>query len=472
MARRRNARRDDSDCAVLYRTRRCGHGRDDQRAARPGEEPDSYSRDLRTNRPDSRDTPAYSRAGSGVCDTAPGEGHGGDDDSRCGRSRDCGAALRCGAQRVSRAARGGTGGKSRAPCEGPDYAARCFHSRGRRGHRTGQGEFENQQQRHARGPHADLAGGSRQRSGLGSKYQREWASGEWKRCHNLWPVCGASPEIPGSMERQRREDLFLSVRDSLRSSEPGKLYECAGREWLGLVQAGGWSDASRGMGARHLQRLHLSECDTDPRDRDAEKSASAVPRHHYRGAGQSRRDQPRDRRYGPGNRDASSRNPEGDRLSVSALPNHHQESVVGGPGAKTGYAASDATVLFDYTPTPLELARESTASKRARRPRTLMVEQFRLLVSHLRSQDARSDVRVLWPTHQRGTRVEVGGCRLVDCFTLRNSSQVPYLRKVVIPLAARTRILQSSRQHQFASRSQVGLEPHEPGTEPVARPQA
>jgi hypothetical protein len=123
-------------------------------------------------------------------------------------------------------------------------------------------------------------------------------------------------------------------------------------------------------------------------------------------------------------------------------------------------------------PTPLELARESTASKPARRPRTLTVEQFRLLVSHLRSQDARSDVRVLWPTHQRGTRVEVGGCRLVDCFTLRNSSQVPYLRKVVIPLAARTRILQSSRQHQFASRSQVGLEPHEPGTEPVARPQA
>jgi hypothetical protein len=36
------------------------------------------------------------------------------------------------------------------------------------------------------------------RSGLGSKYQREWASGKWKRCHDLWPVCGASPEIPGS----------------------------------------------------------------------------------------------------------------------------------------------------------------------------------------------------------------------------------------------------------------------------------
>ncbi len=120
-----------------------------------------------------------------------------------------------------------------------------------------------------------------------------------------------------SVERQRREDLFLSIRDSLRSSEPGKLYECAGREWLGLVQGGGWSDKSRGMGARHLQRLHLSECDTDPRDRDAEKSPSAVPRHHYRGAWQSRRDQPRDRRYGPGNRDASSRNAEGDRLSLS-----------------------------------------------------------------------------------------------------------------------------------------------------------
>src|SRR5882724_2243838 len=244
-------------------------GGDDQRTARPREEPDSYSGDLRTNRTDSRDTAAYSRARSGVCDAAPGERHGGDDDSRCGRYRDCGTALRCGAQRVSGAARGGTGGQSRAPCEGPDHSARYFLSRGRRGNRAGQGEFENQQQRHAGGPHVDLEGGSRQGSGLGSKYQREWASGEWKRCHDLWPVCGASPEIPGSVERQRREDLFLSVRDSLRSSEPGKLCECAGREWLGLVQAGGWSHASRGMGARGLQRLHLSECDTDPRDRDA-----------------------------------------------------------------------------------------------------------------------------------------------------------------------------------------------------------
>jgi hypothetical protein len=62
--------------------------------------------------------------------------------------------------------------------------------------------------------------------------------------NGLRSFCGASPEIPGSMERQRWEDLFLSVRDSLRSSEPGKLYECAGREWLGLVQGGGRSRAS------------------------------------------------------------------------------------------------------------------------------------------------------------------------------------------------------------------------------------
>ena len=78
--------------------------------------------------------------------------------------------------------------------------------------------------------------------------------------------CRASPEIPGSVERQRREDLFLSVRDSLRSTQPGELYECAGGEWLGLVQGGGWSHESRGVGARRLQRLHLSGCDADPRN--------------------------------------------------------------------------------------------------------------------------------------------------------------------------------------------------------------
>ena len=50
MARRRNAGRDDSDCAVLYRARGCGYGGDDQRAARAGQEPDSYSGDLRTQR--------------------------------------------------------------------------------------------------------------------------------------------------------------------------------------------------------------------------------------------------------------------------------------------------------------------------------------------------------------------------------------------------------------------------------------
>jgi hypothetical protein len=93
--------------------------------------------------------------------------------------------------------------------------------------------FERQQQRHTGGPYVDLESGPRRRSWLGSEYQQQRASSEWKRRHDLWPVCRAPPEIPGSVERQRREDLFLSVRDSLRSSQPGELYECAGGEWLG-----------------------------------------------------------------------------------------------------------------------------------------------------------------------------------------------------------------------------------------------
>lgn len=34
----------------------------------------------------------------------------------------------------------------------------------------------------------------------------------------------------------------------------------------------------------------------------------------------------------------------------------HSHAVVGGPGVKPGFAASDAAVLFDYTTDPLKLA--------------------------------------------------------------------------------------------------------------------
>ncbi len=37
---------------------------------------------------------ADGRVGYGVCNTTPGEGHGGDDDSRCGWDRDCGLTFR------------------------------------------------------------------------------------------------------------------------------------------------------------------------------------------------------------------------------------------------------------------------------------------------------------------------------------------------------------------------------------------
>src|SRR2546430_10567122 len=51
------------------------------------------------------------------------EGHGGDDDGRCGRDRDCRATLRCGAERVSGAAGGGAGGKPGAPCRSEEHTS-------------------------------------------------------------------------------------------------------------------------------------------------------------------------------------------------------------------------------------------------------------------------------------------------------------------------------------------------------------
>src|SRR5207249_5455358 len=83
-------------------------------------------------------------------------------------------------------------------------------------------------------------------------YQRKRASGEWKPGHDLWPVCGASPTIPGSVEWQWRANVFLSVRDSLRSSEPGELYECAGGERLGRVQE---------RKSTRLNPRHITMCD-------------------------------------------------------------------------------------------------------------------------------------------------------------------------------------------------------------------
>src|SRR6266404_7281476 len=157
---------DNSDYEVLYRAPGCGYGGDDQRGACPRQEPDSDAGDLRAHRPDSRDAATCGGAGAGVCDATSDEGHGGDDDGRCGRDRDCGATLRRGAERVASAAGGGAGGKPGAPCERPDHAARCFLSRGWRGSGQGQSEFEDQQQRHTGGPYVDLESRPRRRGGL------------------------------------------------------------------------------------------------------------------------------------------------------------------------------------------------------------------------------------------------------------------------------------------------------------------
>jgi hypothetical protein len=79
-ARRRNGGRDNSDYAVSCCAARCGYGRDDQRASCPTEElilmPGIYelTAAIRVTRPHTV------VLGLGVCDAAPDEGHGGDDD--------------------------------------------------------------------------------------------------------------------------------------------------------------------------------------------------------------------------------------------------------------------------------------------------------------------------------------------------------------------------------------------------------
>lgn len=48
---------------------------------------------------------------------------------------------------------------------------------------------------------------------------------------------------------------------------------------------------------------------------------------------------------------------EDERADFYIIPEIRQYTkVVGGPGVKPGFAASDAAVLFDYTTHPLELA--------------------------------------------------------------------------------------------------------------------
>src|ERR1051325_6897916 len=88
-----------------------------------------------------------------------------------------------------------------------------------------------------------------------------------------WNITGNSK----SCGRAMAGEVFLSVRDSVRSSDPVELYECARCEWLGVVQSGRWSNQSRGVGAGRVQRLHLSNCGTDPRRGNTGGPGNTVP---------------------------------------------------------------------------------------------------------------------------------------------------------------------------------------------------
>ncbi len=142
--------------------------------------------------------------------------------------------------------------------------------------------------------------------------------GEWKRRHNLRLICSASSEIPGSVERKRREDLFPSVRDSLRSSEPAELHERARREWLGLVLGGRWSHESRGVGTGVYSVFIYPdviltcaiEAPKSPKVRFHDIITVALGDHG---------NQPCDRRHRRGNGHAPTRDAEGDRLPVTTL---------------------------------------------------------------------------------------------------------------------------------------------------------
>ena len=149
------------------------------------------------------------------------------------------------------------------------------------------------EQHYPRRPHMDLARRPRRRCRLAAQHQRKWPRRQWKRRYDLWLICRASPAIPGSVERKWRPYVFLSVRDSVRSSHPSGVHQRPRRERMGFLQSGGWSHQPRGVGPRHLQCLYLPRRGSDPSHRDAQERADPVPRHDHRRPRRSRRHQPR-----------------------------------------------------------------------------------------------------------------------------------------------------------------------------------
>ena len=92
-----------------------------------------------------------------------------------------------------------------------------------------------QQQRHDRGPHLDMARRSWRRCWLDEQRQCQRSGRERKQRHDLRALCRAPSGVPGAVEGQLRPHVFLSVRDSIRSAGSGELHERARHQWLGVV---------------------------------------------------------------------------------------------------------------------------------------------------------------------------------------------------------------------------------------------
>jgi hypothetical protein len=76
--------------------------------------------------------------------------------------------------------------------------------------------------------------------GLGAEHQRERAGGEWQPGHDLWPVCGTSPAISGSVERAMAEATYFYQSEIPYDPPNQAMYTSApGSERLGVVQSGG-----------------------------------------------------------------------------------------------------------------------------------------------------------------------------------------------------------------------------------------
>jgi hypothetical protein len=122
------------------------------------------------------------------------------------------------------------------------------------------------------------------------------------RRHRLRPFRRTLPGVPGRLERQRRQSLLLSIRDSVRSPRSGELHQRAGDKRMGFLQSERRRYEARSLGTGHLQCFPASRRGADQGHRGSRQPRCQVPPHDYSSSGQQRRDQQRHQQYGRGHR--------------------------------------------------------------------------------------------------------------------------------------------------------------------------